>query len=80
LFWHLAKRSSVPWLLHVLLPLCFYGLLLAGNALILSTLYIGDFDSTMGAPVMPAFLSIITTLLVYFSALVASKWAARSNV
>jgi len=79
LFWHLAKRSSVGWLLHVLLPLCFFGLLRAGNKLMLSTQVLQDWDATMGGPFWPGFFVTITALLVYYSALVASKLSAPST-
>lgn len=79
LFWNLAKRFPVLWILHVLLPLCLYRLLFAGNALMLSALEVGDFDATMGGPIMPAFFVIIVTLVVYFSALIVSKWKAHSS-
>lgn len=82
LFWGIAKRSSMPWLLHVLLLPSFYGLLLAGNALMLSTLDVPDFDDTLGAPIMPALVVMIVTLLVYFSALAgqqALRLRARAN-
>ena len=38
-----------------------------------------DWDATMGGPIIPGFFVIITTLLVYYSALVASKLSAGSN-
>ena len=71
LFWRMAQRISVAWLLHMMLLPSFYALLLAGNALMLSTLEVPDFDDTLGAPIMPALLSIAVTAIVYFSALVA---------
>jgi hypothetical protein len=82
LFWRLAKRSALPWLFHVLLLPMFYGLLLAGNAVMLSMLDVPDFDDTLGAPMMPAFFCTIATAIVYFSALAARgllKLNARSS-
>lgn len=83
LFWRVAKRSKVAWLLHVLLLPSFYGLLVAGNRLILSTLQEPDFDNTLGAPIMPALLVNVATVAVYFSALAVKRvlrLGARANV
>lgn len=46
LLWKLAKRSSAPWLFHILLLPSFYALFVAGSAFMLSTLNVPDFDDT----------------------------------
>jgi hypothetical protein len=82
LIWKLAKRSSVPWLFHILLLPSFYALLVAGNALMLSTLNVPDFDDTLGAPIMLALFIIIGTMAIYLLALIVnqtSRFTARGN-
>lgn len=65
ILWKSATRSRIPRLRHLLLLPTHYGLLVVGNKLMLSTQYLPDFDSTMGAPIMPALLTIIMTISVY---------------
>jgi Na+(H+)/acetate symporter ActP len=81
-FWKTAKRTSASWLFHTFLLPSLYALLISGNALMLSTLDVPDFDDTLGAPIMPALFIIIATMIVYLSALVlnrATTLRTRSN-
>ena len=72
-FWKSSGRSSVPWLFHILLlPSC-YALLASGDRIMLSTTIVGDWDSTLGAPILPAFLVVIATIAVYYVGLVARR-------
>jgi hypothetical protein len=73
LFWRLADRLSMGWLLHILLVPCLYALLLTGERLMLSTVSDPDFDGTLGAPIMPAMFCDLVVIVVYFSALVAKQ-------
>jgi len=82
LFWRWADRFSHSWLLHILMIPCLYALLLAGGRSMGSTVRDSDFDSTLGAPVVPAFLSALVVIAIYFSALAAkqiSRWQSRLN-
>jgi len=82
LLWRLAHRFSKGWLLHLLLLPSLYVLLLAGEKIMLSTVTDPDFDSTLGAPIMPAVLCIFLVMVFYFFALVfeyALKLRARSS-
>lgn len=81
--WRFAKHHRAPWLLHLLLLPALYALLIAGSRLMLSTLYVPDFDATLGAPIMPAVLSIIAALTTYSMALAAERFSrstGRANV
>lgn len=81
--WRSAKYCRNPWALHLLLLPILYVMLVAGSRLILTTLYVPDFDATLGAPILPAFVSIVATVTIYFFALVAegvSRSGGRENV
>jgi hypothetical protein len=77
--WRLAKLCPVPWAIHVLLMPGLYALLVGGNRLILSTLYVKDYDATLGAPVMPAFASLLATIIIYYSAVVTEPDATTES-
>ena len=78
LFWRWADRFSRGWLLHILLLPCLYAVLLAGWRIMGSTVVDSDFDSTLGAPIMPSLLCAIVVMTAYYAAL-AGKLASRQQ-
>lgn len=82
LFWRWGDRFSRGWLLHILIIPILYAVLLAGSRIMGSTVRDSDFDSTLGAPIMPAFLCALVVIAIYFSALAAKRilrWQTRLN-
>jgi len=79
LFWRWADRFPKGWLLHLLLLPCLYALLLAGRRIMGSTVIDSDFDSTLGAPIMPALLFSVVVMAVYYSALAAKPVSRRQG-
>lgn len=73
--WRLAKRSRNPWIIHLSLVPSLFALLVAGERIMLSTLYVPDFDSTLGAPIMPALVAVLATATIYYSALMIERSA-----
>lgn len=69
-FWRSAKHfpSPVPLMLHLLFVPCAFAALAAGDAVMLSTINDPDFDATLGAPELPAFMALIVSIFSYFIA------------
>lgn len=80
LFWRWADRKPKGWLLHLLLLPCLYALLLAGWRIMGSTVVDSDFDSTLGAPIMPSLLFSVVVMAVYYSALAAKQMSRRQSL
>jgi hypothetical protein len=78
LFWRWAKRTSMPWVLHLLLVPSAAGLLSIGEALMLHVIKDPDFDATMDAPLMASTLLFLVAIGTYFGALIA-KQVSKSN-
>ena len=78
-FWRFMKHRQRSWMLHLLLLPLVYVMLVAGSRLMLSTLYVPDFDATLGAPIMPAFASIVATATIYSLALIAERMSGSSG-
>ncbi len=72
-FWRGADRFAQGWLLHLLLIPCLYAVFLTGDRVMLNTVNDPDFDSTSGAPIMPAMLCILAVIIVYFLALAIKR-------
>jgi hypothetical protein len=70
-FHRLAKRVSKPWLLHLLLLPCIYGLGWLGSSTMLWATGEYDFDSTIGAPVMAGFFLMIIAVVGYMGSSLA---------
>lgn len=74
-WWRYAKRLSrnVALSLHAIFLPCVLGIFWAGDAIMLAILSDPDFDATLGAPEMPALLSLAVAIVSYYAA-VAIRW------
>lgn len=78
-FWRWADRFSSSWLLHVLLLPCLYAVLLAGWQIMGSTVVDSDFDSTLGAPILPSLLCAIVVMAAYYAAVAVKSVSRRQS-
>ncbi|MCH7861171.1 hypothetical protein ACQKOH_01630 [Sphingomonas sp. NPDC092331] len=77
LFWRWSKRTSMPWLPHLLfLPVALL-VLWAGAALLLTLAEASNFDDTIGGPVVAAFLLFLIAIGIYCAALLSSPRGPR---
>jgi len=73
--WRLTKMRHISWIIHIALLPSLFALLVVGERIMLSTLYSPDFDSTLGAPIMPALLAVLAAATIYYSALMVERRA-----